>query len=117
MRQLRLLGHTPSVFPDGAAALEAWTAGAFDMVITDCHMPRMDGFQLAAAIRQAEAAAGPDNRRTPILAVTANALSGEAERCHAAGMDGYLAKPVELGRLKEAIDRLLPAEGPTAEGP
>ncbi|MBI2235618.1 MAG: response regulator [Magnetospirillum sp.] len=106
LRQLRLLGHTPEMAPDGASALAAWRRQRFDLVITDCHMPVMDGFQLTAAIRGEES---DGTHRTPILALTANALSGEAERCLAAGMDGYLAKPVELGRLREALGRLLPA--------
>jgi signal transduction histidine kinase/DNA-binding response OmpR family regulator len=117
LRQLRLLGHRPEMAPDGAAALAAWRQRRFDLVITDCHMPVMDGFQLTTAIRSEELASAAvrgeeildDPNRTPILALTANALSGEAERCLAAGMDGYLAKPVELGRLREAVDRLLPA--------
>ena len=103
LRQLRLLGHDAQVCGDGAAALEAWRSGQWDLVITDCHMPVMDGFQLTSAIRAEES----EGRHTPILALTANAMSGEAERCLAAGMDGYLSKPVELARLREALDRAL----------
>jgi signal transduction histidine kinase/DNA-binding response OmpR family regulator len=105
-RQLSLLGHRPVVVADGAQALEAWRTRRFDLIITDCHMPEMDGFQLTAAIRADEAGQGG---RTPILALTANALSGEDERCRAAGMDGYLSKPVELSRLRDAVDQLLDA--------
>jgi signal transduction histidine kinase/DNA-binding response OmpR family regulator len=105
-RQLRRLGHRPEIVGNGAAALEAWRNGGYDVVITDCHMPVMDGFALTAGIRSAETAIA-GTPRTPILALTANALSGEAERCLAVGMDGYLSKPVELIRLKEALDRLL----------
>ncbi|HTH18232.1 MAG TPA: ATP-binding protein [Magnetospirillum sp.] len=105
-RQLRLLGHEPEIFPDGQAALAAWRQRHWDLIITDCHMPVMDGFQFIAALRQEEG----DNRHTPVLALTANALSGEADRCLAAGMDGYLAKPVELARLREALDRVMTAD-------
>ncbi len=105
-RQLRRLGHRPEIVGNGAAALEAWRNGGYDLVITDCHMPVMDGFALTGGIRAAEAAISGTSR-TPILALTANALSGEAERCLAAGMDGYLSKPVELSRLKEALDRVM----------
>ncbi|MEW5729904.1 MAG: response regulator, partial [Pseudomonadota bacterium] len=97
----------PEVVPDGAAALTAWRDGGYAMVVTDCHMPVMDGFQLTRAIRDEEAARGL--ARTPILALTANALSGEDERCLSEGMDGYLAKPVELARLKEALEKLAAA--------
>lgn len=103
LRQLRLLGHDPQIFPDGSAALEAWRAQPWDMVITDCHMPVMDGFQFTAAIRADETS----GTHIPVLALTANALSGESERCLAAGMDGYLSKPVELARLREALDRVM----------
>ena len=105
-RQLHLLGFTAEIFPDGAAALSAWRARPYSLVLTDCHMPIMDGFQLTAAIRAEEKAEG---RHTPILALTANALAGEAERCLRAGMDSYLSKPVELPHLREALARLLPA--------
>ncbi|CAA7618164.1 Signal transduction histidine kinase [Candidatus Terasakiella magnetica] len=104
VRQLRLLGYEAEIQPDGRAALAAWRERSFAMVITDCHMPLMDGFQLTAAIRKADLDNG---HHTPILALTANALSGEAERCLAAGMDYYLAKPVEMDRLKIALERLL----------
>jgi len=105
-RQLRLLGYDVELRGDGEAALEAWRQRDFAAIITDCHMPRMDGFQLTAAIRAEEA--GGD-RHIPIIALTANAMTGEAERCIGAGMDFYLAKPVEMGRLKDALDRLLTA--------
>ncbi|ARJ67324.1 hypothetical protein WV31_17460 [Magnetospirillum sp. ME-1] len=104
-RQLQLLGFAAEVFPDGAAALAAWRARPYCLVLTDCHMPIMDGFQLTAAIRAEERA---DGRHTPILALTANALAGEAERCLKAGMDSYLSKPVELPHLRQALEHLLP---------
>ncbi|MDO8608562.1 MAG: ATP-binding protein [Phaeospirillum sp.] len=104
LRQLHILGYEAEVHDDGVAALAAWRERGFSAVVTDCHMPRMDGFQLTAAIRAAEA---DDGCHIPIIALTANAMSGEAERCSAAGMDHYLAKPVDLARLKDALDRLL----------
>ena len=108
VRQLGLLGYPAEIFVDGVSALEAWRHRPFALVITDCHMPRMDGFQLTAAIRAEE---GQGRPHTPIIALTANALPGEAERCTAAGMDFYLAKPVDLARLKAALDRLLSRHG------
>ncbi|CAN5820589.1 hypothetical protein BH11PSE3_BH11PSE3_35800 [soil metagenome] len=68
-------------------------------------MPHMDGFEMTAEIRRREAATG--RLRTPIVAVTANAMAGEDERCREAGMDGYLAKPVSLGRLRATLQRWL----------
>jgi CheY-like chemotaxis protein len=103
-RQLHLLGYEAEVHGDGAAALGAWRERGFSALVTDCHMPCMDGFQLTAAIRAEEAESGG---HLPIIALTANALSGEDERCVAAGMDYYLAKPVDLARLKQALDYLL----------
>ena len=103
-RQLHLLGYESELHGDGAAALAAWRERGFSALVTDCHMPCMDGFQLTAAIRAQEAENGG---HLPIIALTANALSGEDERCVAAGMDYYLAKPVDLARLKEALDKLL----------
>ncbi len=114
LRQLRRLGFQAELAEDGVEALAAWRRGAFRLLITDCHMPRMDGYELARSIRAAEAAVG-GGRRLPIVAMTANALSGEMERCVAAGMDDYLAKPVTLTQLASALNRWLVAAPPPAE--
>jgi signal transduction histidine kinase/CheY-like chemotaxis protein len=114
LRQLRILGHNPEMVADGVAALEAWRQHRFDLIITDCHMPLMDGLQLTAAIRAAEVGRAS---RTPILALTANALGGEAERCIAAGMDGFLTKPVDLSQLRLALAKIELAPAGSAEQP
>jgi two-component system sensor histidine kinase/response regulator len=77
---------------DGQHALDIWRSGTFDLVLMDCQMPEMDGFTATGHIRQLEAASG---RYVPIIALTANALQGDRERCIAAGMDDYLPKPFE----------------------
>jgi CheY-like chemotaxis protein len=74
-------------------------------VLADLHMPGMDGYELTRGLRSAEAEAG--SARTPIVAVTANAMRGEEERCLAAGMDAYLAKPVAIERLRATLERWL----------
>ncbi len=114
LRQLSRLGFQAELAEDGVEALAAWRRGAFRLLITDCHMPRMDGYELARSIRAAEATAG-GGQRLPIVAMTANALSGEMERCLAAGMDDYLAKPVTLTQLASALNRWLVAAPPPAE--
>jgi signal transduction histidine kinase/CheY-like chemotaxis protein/HPt (histidine-containing phosphotransfer) domain-containing protein len=105
-RQLNTLGYAAETAENGAEALEKWKSGRFALVITDCHMPEMDGYDLARAIRGTEA--GNGRARTPVIACTANALSGEAETCFAAGMDGFLPKPVEMEALAKVLDRWLP---------
>jgi PAS domain S-box-containing protein len=104
--QLGRLGYAADVLPDGAAAFRAYQQGRHALLITDCHMPEMDGFELCQAIRQRERQS--DAPPLPIIAMTANALAGEAERCLEAGMDDYLAKPVNLKRLAEVIERWMP---------
>ena len=100
--QIALLGHESVVVSDGRLALDAWQAERFDLILTDCHMPVMDGFALTAAIRASEA---QRNRpHTPIVAITANALTGEADRCLENGFDGYLSKPVKLADLKVSLE-------------
>jgi CheY-like chemotaxis protein len=84
--QIRLLGYAAEVAEDGVSALEKWRTGRFALLLTDCHMPLMDGFELTAFIRQEE---GPGIHK-PIIAVTANAMEGEAQRCLDGGMDDYL---------------------------
>ena len=105
-RQIKTLGYAADSAENGLEALEQWKSGRFGIVITDCNMPEMDGYELARRIRKLEAANG--GRRTPILACTANALGGEAEICFAAGMDDYMAKPVELKVLLKKLDQWLP---------
>ena len=104
--QLRLLGHVAEMTADGREALARWRSGRFGLVLTDCHMPELDGFDLARAIRREQ----QGDRRVPVIAVTANALKGEAERCLAAGMDDYLTKPIQLAVLRAALAKWLPAQ-------
>jgi hypothetical protein len=82
-------------------------------MLTDIHMPDMDGFELTRQIRAEEVLAGHRDRM-PIVALTANALRGEADRCLAAGMDGYLSKPLTLDRLREAVERWMSRSAATA---
>ncbi len=89
-RQLSKLGIVPVIVNDGQQGYDAFVSAAFDLVITDCHMPNVNGFEFTRMIRRLEAGQA---RRVPIVALTANALQGEAEVCFAAGMDAYIAKP------------------------
>ncbi|MBS0219907.1 MAG: response regulator, partial [Proteobacteria bacterium] len=100
--QFEILGIALDTASNGIEALTLWRSRPYALVLTDIHMPDIDGFELTRQIR-AEESANLDRLRTPILALTANALKGEAERCLAAGMDGYLTKPLTLDRLREAI--------------
>jgi two-component system, NarL family, sensor histidine kinase EvgS len=95
---------------DGLEAMEKWSSGRFAAIITDCNMPEMSGYQLAREVRTCEARHG--HAATPIIACTANALGGEAEKCLAAGMDDYLSKPVQLAALAQKLSRWLPARSP-----
>jgi CheY-like chemotaxis protein len=108
VRQLGILGVACDTAEDGIQALAAWAPGRYAAVLADIHMPRMDGHELARRIRDRET---PGLARTPVVAVTANALKGEEERCLAAGMDGYIAKPVSIERLRTTLERWLPISG------
>jgi len=99
------LGIEPTVVADGAAAVAAWESGHWDAILMDVQMPRMDGPTAARLIRRREAELG--RRRTPILALTANAMSHQAEGYLAAGMDGVVAKPIEVGQLLAALQKVL----------
>ena len=105
VRQLGLFGLVADTAADGGEALEAWAPGRYAAVLADLHMPGMDGYELTRRLRTAEAAEG--GQRTPVIAVTANAMRGEEERCLAAGMDAYLAKPVAIDRLRATLERWL----------
>ncbi|GIW70477.1 MAG: hypothetical protein KatS3mg102_0019 [Planctomycetota bacterium] len=103
---LELFGCEVESAPDGRAALELHAARPFDLILMDCHLPRMDGLEATRALRRREAESRA--RRTPVIAVTASVMPGERERCQAAGMDGYLAKPFDLEQLRELLARYLP---------
>jgi CheY-like chemotaxis protein len=92
---------------DGSEALAALAATSYRLVLMDCQMPGMDGFEAVRRLREQERAAGG---HVPVVALTANAMPGDVERCLAAGMDAYLAKPVRLGDLKAAVERWLAHE-------
>ncbi|MEO7939091.1 MAG: ATP-binding protein [Burkholderiaceae bacterium] len=105
-RQLALAGYASETAEDGVEGLERWRTGRFALLLSDVHMPRMDGYALARAIREEEARSG--RPRTPIVALTASALKGEAERCLDAGMDDYMAKPVSIPTMGACLQRWLP---------
>ncbi|MDB5954020.1 ATP-binding protein [Ramlibacter sp.] len=105
-RQIAALGYGAITAEDGEQALALWRARRVALVLTDCNMPRRDGYALAQAIRSEEAERG--HARTPILGCTASALTTEPQRCAEAGMDGCLVKPVDLVELMATFDRWLP---------
>jgi len=106
------LGVEVEIVADGRAAVEAWRDGAYDLILMDIQMPVMDGIDAARAIRAEEASAS--RRRTPIVALTANALSHQVDEYLAAGMDGHVAKPIEIAKLYEAIGQALTANAQDA---
>jgi CheY-like chemotaxis protein len=100
LRLLESHGHTVCTAEDGRAAVAAAEAGAFDVILMDIQMPRMDGLEATAAIRQRERLSGT---RVPIVALTAHAMNGDRQRFLAAGMDGYVSKPIRIPELLAAI--------------
>ncbi len=103
-RQLKKLGYACKIANDGIEAEQIYTQHHFALVLTDCHMPNRDGYELAGVLRRIQV---EQNYSIPIIAITANALVGEAEKCLAAGMDDYLSKPVELVKLRQMLARWL----------
>jgi signal transduction histidine kinase/CheY-like chemotaxis protein/HPt (histidine-containing phosphotransfer) domain-containing protein len=106
VHQLGIIGFHVDTAEDGAEALELFLAGRYGLVLTDLNMPVMDGFELASAIRQKEAQAGVP--RIPILALSANVVQGEAERCTGAGMDDFVGKPASMPVLAEKLRHWMP---------
>ena len=101
------LGAEVELVNDGAACVEAWKRGGFDIVLMDIHMPVMDGVEAARTIRSLEVS--ESRKRIPIVAVTANALVHQVEGYMAAGMDGHVAKPIEVTKLYDAIETAVAA--------
>lgn len=106
-RQLLRMGIEADAVADGLQGLERWRSGGYGLVLTDLHMPGLDGCALSAAIRAEEAAA----RRTPIVLLTASELAEDELRCRSAGVDAYLIKPVRPPQLRSVVERLLGAGG------
>jgi CheY-like chemotaxis protein/HPt (histidine-containing phosphotransfer) domain-containing protein len=93
----------PDLAVDGASAIDALREQDYDLVLLDCQLPGMDGFQVARLIRQSEAPVR--NHAVPIVAMTAYALDGDRQKCMDAGMNGYLAKPIQVTELKRAVEQ------------
>lgn len=107
---LERLGHTVEIATNGQAAVDAVLSGRFAAVLMDCQMPEMDGYEAASEIRRRGA-------KLPIIALTANALAGDREKCLAVGMDDFLSKPIEPAQLAAALDRWLKSDHPREIAP
>ena len=105
LKQLEVLGYPAMVAKNGVQGLQFWRENQYDAILLDCHMPVMDGFEMAQEVRKHEEESGIS--RTPIIAITANALKGDADKCFACGMDDYLAKPVEIKFLEGKLVQYL----------
>ena len=108
-RQASLLGYETDVARDGVEALEKWKTGSYALLLTDCHMPHMDGYQLAREIRRIEAESGAA-KPIPIVACTANVLASDTTLCFEAGMSDYLPKPIALPALKSKLVHWIEAD-------
>jgi CheY-like chemotaxis protein len=107
---LQRMGYEVSIAKNGIEAIEAFSTREFDLILMDIHMPEMGGVEAAEIIRTLEK--NQNLKRTPIIAVTANALKGDKERYLAAGMDGYVSKPIAVDALRHEIKGLLSEELP-----
>jgi CheY-like chemotaxis protein len=108
---LEKAGHTVEVARDGREAVRIMAAESFDLVLMDVQMPEMDGFEATAAIREMEKHTGA---HTPVIAMTAHAMGGYKERCLAAGMDGYVTKPIRRELLLQTLEQFQGAPEPSA---
>jgi len=101
--QLRKLGCEVEIVTNGLEALAAWQRGGFDLILMDCHMPELDGWEATRQLRVREREQA--RPRQPIIAMTANAMTGDREKCLEAGMDDYISKPVDFGSLRQLLKR------------
>jgi two-component system sensor histidine kinase/response regulator len=104
VRLLQKQGHSVTVVCDGRQAVDALAREQFDLALLDIQMPELDGYEVAAAVRAREEGTG---RRLPLVALTAHAMQGDRERCLAAGMDGYVSKPIQMERLTQVMADVL----------
>jgi PAS domain S-box-containing protein len=110
-RTLEKLGYRVDVAADGQAAFTAWESGRYHLILMDCQMPVMDGYETTRKIRSMET----QGQHIPIIALTAHAMKGADNECRAAGMDDYLAKPIDREQLKKSLMRWLDDAGPAEE--
>ena len=103
---LKKIGYTSTIVPDGKSAVAAVSSGDYDLVLMDMHMPEMDGLVASRQIRLAEAAAGK-KEGIYIIALTADAMAGDREKCIEAGMNDYLTKPLRSQDLQSALQRFV----------
>jgi PAS domain S-box-containing protein len=113
-KQLTRLGYPYDMVEDGEQALRALKEQDYGLLLTDCFMPVLDGYELTRRLRAAES---PSGRHLPVVALTANALQGDDEKCLNAGMDDYLSKPVALEKLTAILEKWLPDDGPADDHP
>jgi PAS domain S-box-containing protein len=106
-RILEKLGHRVDVAADGQAAFDAWQSGRYHLILMDCQMPVMDGYETTRKIREHESG----GKHIPIIALTAHAMKGADNECRAAGMDDYLSKPIDREQLRESLSRWLNDSG------
>jgi signal transduction histidine kinase/CheY-like chemotaxis protein/HPt (histidine-containing phosphotransfer) domain-containing protein len=109
VRLLERLDYHVEVVANGQAAIAAWQTGNFDLILMDCQMPQLDGYDATREIRRFE----QGKRHIPIVALTAHAMKGDEEKCRAAGMDEYLSKPIDRAKLAACLEHLLPSTGST----
>ncbi len=114
VRLLLKQGFQVDVVSDGRQAVDAASSGNYDAILMDCQMPELDGLEATAAIRALESSLSMLGR-IPIIAMTANAMQGDREKCLAAGMDDYVAKPIRLTELITALGKITPRKSPYAE--
>jgi CheY-like chemotaxis protein len=104
LTQLKKLGYAAQAVANGREVIDAMMQTRFDLILMDCQMPEMDGFQATVAIRELEK---ESKKRIPIIALTANAMKEDEERCLKCGMDGYMSKPIKKEKLAETLQHWL----------